>query len=266
MKRLQIKTDEEIEIMRESCELVSKVHELMAKELKIGRTGIELDKLAEEFILDHNAKPSFKGYGGFPYTLCISPNYTVVHGFPSNRPFEATDMVSIDCGVYYKGFHGDCAYSYAFSRVAPETLKLLEVTKKSLQIGIAMVKEGVRTGDLGYEIQMHCEKNGYSVVRELVGHGVGRSLHEAPDVPNYGKRGKGEILKKNTVIAIEPMINMGSKEVYTTQDKWTVNTNDHKMSAHFEHTVWVRLDDAVALTRHDWCEDAIKSNKELILV
>jgi methionyl aminopeptidase len=266
LKRLQIKTDEEIEIMRQSCELVSKVHELMAKELKIGRTGLELDKLAEEFIRDCNAKPSFKGYGGFPYTLCISPNYTVVHGFPSNIPFKETDMVSIDCGVYFKGFHGDCAYSYAFGRVDAETLKLMEVTKKSLQLGVSMVKAGVRTGDLGNEIQTYCERNGYSVVRELVGHGVGRDLHEAPDVPNYGKKGKGDILKKNTVIAIEPMINMGKKDVYTAQDKWTVNTNDHKMSAHYEHTVWVRLDNAEALTRHDWCEEAIKMNKELIFI
>jgi len=191
LKRLQIKTDEEIEIMRESCELVSKVHELMAQELKIGKTGLELDKLAEEFIRDHNAKPSFKGYGGFPYTLCISPNYTVVHGFPNNKPFTERDMVSIDCGVYLKGFHGDCAYSYAFARVDTEVLRLMDVTKKSLNHAISLVKAGYRTGDLGSEIQSLCEKNGYSVVRELVGHGVGRDLHEAPDVPNYGKKREG---------------------------------------------------------------------------
>lgn len=249
--------------MRESCELVSRVHELLATELKVGITGLYLDRIAEEFIKDHNARPSFKGYGGFPYTLCISPNYTVVHGFPSNQPFRETDIVSIDCGVFYRGFHGDCAYSYAFGRVAPETIQLMKVTKESLKIGVEMVKAGVRTGDLGFTIQNYCEKNGYSVVRELVGHGVGVELHEAPDVPNYGKKGKGDILKKNTVIAIEPMINAGKKEVYTAQDKWTVNTNDHKMSAHYEHTVWVKLDSAEALTRHDWCEEAIKKNQDL---
>jgi methionyl aminopeptidase len=266
LKRLQIKTDEEIEIMRESCELVSRVHELMAQSLKIGTTGLELDKLAEEFIRDHNARPSFKGYGGFPYTLCISPNYTVVHGFPSSVRFTETDIVSIDCGVYYKGFHGDCAYTYAFGRVAADALSLMDITKKSLYLGIDFVKAGVRTGDLGNEIQTLCEKNGYSVVRELVGHGVGRDLHEAPDVPNYGKKGKGDILKKNTVIAIEPMINMGVKDVYTDKDKWTVNTKDHKISAHYEHTVKVGLDKSESLTRHDWCEEAIKLNKELIFV
>lgn len=266
MKTLSIKTDEEIEIMRESSTLVSKVHELMAKELKIGNTGLELDQLAEEFIRDNGALPSFKGYHGFPYTLCISPNYTVVHGFPNKTPFQPTDIVSIDCGVYYKGYHGDCAYTYAFGRVNDATIKLLEVTKQSLYLGIDCVKAGIRTGDLGNTIQMYCEKNGYSVVRELVGHGVGKNLHEAPDVPNYGKKGKGDILKKNSVIAIEPMINMGKKEVYTDSDKWTVNTKDHQMSAHFEHTVRVGLDGSEALTRHDWCEEAIKKNTDLIFV
>lgn len=252
--------------MRESCELVSKVHELIAQELKIGKTGLELDKLAEEFIRDHHALPSFKGYHGFPFTLCISPNYTVVHGFPSNKPFVDTDMVSVDCGVYFKGFHGDCAYTYAFGRVNSDTQNLMKITKKSLEIAVKYVKAGVRTGDLGFEIQHYCESNGYSVVRELVGHGVGRALHEAPDVPNFGKKGKGDLLKKNTVIAIEPMINMGKKEVYTDRDEWTVNTKDHKMSAHYEHTVCVGLDSSEALTRHDWCEEAIKNNKDLIFV
>ena len=238
----------------------------MAKELKLGVTGLYLDKLAEEFIRDHNALPSFKGYNGFPYTLCVSPNYTVVHGFPNDKPFTEKDIVSIDCGVFAQGFHGDCAYTYCFSQVNDETKKLLKVTKESLNLAIKMVKAGVKTGDLGFEIQTYCEKNGYSVVRELVGHGVGKNLHEAPDVPNFGKKGKGTMLKKNVVIAIEPMINMGKKEVKTEKDDWTINTVDKKMSAHFEHSVKVGLDKSEALTRHDWCEEAIKLNKDLILI
>lgn len=262
-----IKTDEEIEKMRSSCELVSRVHELMASELKIGISGKELDKLAEEFIRDHKAIPSFKGYHGFPSTLCISPNYTVVHGFPKDLAFlTEKDIVSIDCGVYFDGYHGDCAYTYSFSGVEEATLKLLKATKESLYHAINYVKAGVRTGDLGFEIQRYCESQGYSVVRELVGHGVGKNLHEEPDVPNFGKKGKGVLLKKNVVIAIEPMINLGKKEVVTKDDNWTVNTKDLKMSAHFEHTVRVGLDKSEQLTTHYYCEEAIKKNKDLILV
>lgn len=253
--------------MRKSCELVSRVHELIATELKIGISGLELDKLAEEFIRDNQAVPSFKGYHGFPSTLCISPNYTVVHGFPKDLVYlTENDIVSIDCGVYIGGYHGDCAYTYTFGRVAESTQKLLKVTKGSLYHAINYVKAGVRTGDLGYEIQRYCESNGFSVVRELVGHGVGRNLHEEPDVPNFGKKGKGVVLKKNVVIAIEPMINFGKKEVVTEKDDWTVNTKDKQMSAHFEHTVWVGLDKSEQLTTHAYCEEAIKKNKDLILV
>lgn len=262
-----IKTDEEIEKMRQSCELVSRVHELIAKNLKIGISGLELDKLAEEFIRDHNALPSFKGYHGFPSTLCISPNYTVVHGFPKNYiAHSEKDIVSIDCGVYFQGYHGDCAYTYAFSQVDKATQNLLKVTKDSLKLAVNYVKAGVKTGDLGAEIQQYCESKGYSVVRELVGHGVGKNLHEEPDVPNFGKKGKGVMLKKNVVIAIEPMINAGKKEVTTLSDDWTVDTKDHAMSAHFEHTVRVGLDSSEALTRHDWCEEAIKKNQELVFI
>ena len=261
MKRLQIKTDEEIEIMRESCELVSRVHELMAQSLKIGITGLELDKLAEEFIRDHNARPSFKGYGGFPYTLCISPNYTVVHGFPSSVRFTETDIVSIDCGVYYKGFHGDCAYTYAFGRVAADALSLMDITKKSLYLGIDFVKAGVRTGDLGNEIQTLCEKNGYSVVRELVGHGVGINLHEAPEVPNYGRKGSGPVLQEGWVLAIEPMINLGTKNVRQMKDGWTIQTTDGKPSAHFEHTIVVRKNNAEVLSSFKEVDLVLNNNK-----
>jgi methionyl aminopeptidase len=262
-----IKTDEEIEKMRKSCELVSRVHELIAQNLKVGISGLALDKMAEEFIRDNNALPSFKGYHGFPSTLCISPNYTVVHGFPKDlKTLIETDIVSVDCGVNFGGFHGDCAYTYTFSQVDEKTKHLLRVTKESLYHAINYVKAGIRTGDLGFEIQHYCEKNGYSVVRELCGHGVGRNLHEEPDVPNYGKKGKGVILKKNVVIAIEPMINLGKKEVVTESDNWTVNTKDRQMSAHFEHTVRIGLDKSEHLTTHHYAEEAIKLNKDLILV
>lgn len=252
--------------MKQSCLLVSQTHALLAKNLKVGITGAQLDKLAEEFIRDNKALPSFKGYEGFPYTLCISPNYTVVHGFATDRPFTETDIVSIDCGVYYKGFHGDCAYTYAFRNTSQDNLRLMKVTKESLYIGIEYARAGVKVGDLSHAIQVYCEKNGYGVVRDLVGHGVGRDLHEAPEVPNYGKSGKGPILKKNVCIAIEPMVNMGTKDVVTEADKWTVNTKDKKASAHFEHTVKVGLDKPEILTSHEYLEEEIKNNKDLIYV
>ncbi len=261
-----IKTDEEIELQKESSLLVSQAHALVAKNLKIGTTGKKLDKLAEEFIRDNGALPSFKGYGGFPFTLCISPNYTVVHGFATDKEFTENDIVSIDCGVFYKGFHGDCAYTYAFPNISEDVKNLLRVTKESLYIGIEYARAGVKIGDLGNAIQMHCEKNGYGVVRDLVGHGVGRNLHEPPEVPNYGQKGKGIMLKKNVVIAIEPMINMGTKDVKTEKDEWTVNTRDKKPSAHFEHTVKVGLDKAEILTNHKFAEEEIIKNKDLILI
>lgn len=261
-----IKTDEEVAIQRQSSLLVSRVHEMIASNLRVGVTGQQLDKLAEEFIRDHKAVPSFKGYGGFPYTLCISPNYTVVHGFATDRPFKEDDIVSIDCGVYYQGFHGDCAYTYTFVDVGQEIKKLVQVTKAALYIGISYAKAGTRTGDLGNAIQQYCEKHGYGVVRKLVGHGVGRNLHEEPEVPNFGKKGKGPILKKNMVIAIEPMINMGTEEVVTLKDKWTINTKDLKPSAHFEHTVRVGLEGPDVLTDHSLAEAEIRQNKDLTFV
>jgi methionyl aminopeptidase len=259
-----LKTDEEIEKIKESCLLVSKTLAEVAKHLKVGITGKELDKIAEAFILDHKAVPSFKGYRGFPATLCISPNYAVVHGIPNDVPFKDTDIVSIDCGVYFNGYHGDSAYTFAFVNAPKEAASLMTATKESLNKGIDLVKAGVRTGDLGFEIQDYCEKRGYSVVRELVGHGVGRNLHEPPDVPNFGKKGKGVMLKKNLVIAIEPMINMGKKEVVMDEDDWTIITKDKKLSAHFEHTICVGLEKSVALTTHKFVEEAVLNNNELL--
>lgn len=261
-----IKTDEQIALQKESCRLVSLTHEMIAKNLKVGITGLELDRLAEEFIRDHNALPSFKGFHGFPFTLCVSPNQTVVHGFSNNIPFKETDMVSIDCGVYFRGYHGDCAYTYAFAGVSDEVKNLMRITKESLYIGIDYARAGVKTGDLGHAIQSHCEKEGYGVVRSLVGHGVGKDLHEPPEVPNFGKPGKGVMLKKNVVIAIEPMINMGTKDVVTEKDQWTINTRDGKPSAHYEHTLKVGLDKAEVLTDHSFAEEAIKTNEDLIFI
>lgn len=259
-----IKTEEEIEKIRKSSLLVSQVHALLASVLKDGVTGLYLDKLAEEFIRDNNAVPSFKGYGGFPATLCISPNYTVVHGIPNNKPFTDKDIISIDCGAYLDGFHGDSAYTFAFQNVSLDIQKLLKVTKESLNIAIKTAKAGIKTGDIGFAVQKYCESHGYSVVRELVGHGVGRNLHESPDVPNFGKPGKGTMLKKNAVIAIEPMINLGKKEVIMEDDKWTINTKDKKMSAHFEHTVRIGLDSAEELSNHKLIEIELEKNKELL--
>lgn len=259
-----LKTDEEIEKIKESCLLVSKTLAEVAKYLKVGVTGKELDKIAEAFILDHKAVPSFKGYRGFPATLCISPNYAVVHGIPNDIPFKDTDIVSIDCGVYFNGYHGDSAYTFAFLNAPKEAVSLMTTTKESLNKGIEMVKAGVRTGDLGFEIQEYCEKRGYSVVRELVGHGVGRNLHEPPDVPNFGRKGKGVLLKKNLVIAIEPMINLGKKEVVMDEDDWTIITKDKKLSAHFEHTICVGLEKSEALTTHKFVEEALLNNNELL--
>ena len=261
-----IKTREEIELMRESALIVSKTLGLLAKEIKPGITTLQLDKMAEEFIRDQGAIPGFLGLYDFPNTLCMSPNTQVVHGIPNDKPLVEGDIISIDCGVLKNGFYGDHAYTFAVGNIDTETKKLLQVTKESLYVGIREFKVNNRVGDVGYAIQQYCEDHGYGVVRELVGHGLGKKLHEGPEMPNYGKRGRGKKFVDGMVVAIEPMINMGVKDVYTDKDKWTVNTKDHKISAHYEHTVKVGLDKSESLTRHDWCEEAIKLNKELIFV
>lgn len=231
------KTREEIELMRQSALLVSKTLGMIASEIKEGVTTLQLDKLAEEFIRDHKAIPGFLGLYGCPSTLLTSVNEQVVHGLPTNKPIEDGDIVSVDCGVLMNDFYGDHAFTFEIGNVKEETKKLLQVTKESLYIGIREFKVGNRVEDVGYAIQKYTESFGYGVVRELVGHGLGKKMHEAPEMPNYGKRGRGKLFIEGMVVAIEPMINMGTKNVKTLKDKWTIVTADGKPSAHFEHNV-----------------------------
>ncbi|HRH67586.1 MAG TPA: type I methionyl aminopeptidase [Bacteroidia bacterium] len=237
---LYYKTQEEIELIRESSLLVAKTLAEVAKSIRPGITTLELDRLAETFIRDHGAVPAFLNYNGFPNSLCISVNSQVVHGIPNESVLEDGDICSVDCGVLKNGFYGDSAYTFAIGEVDDETVQLLRVTKESLYKGIEKAVAGNRLGDISHAVQEHAELNGYSVVRELVGHGIGRHLHEKPEVPNYGKRGSGLILREGLVIAIEPMINLGGKAVVHERDGWTVRTADNKPSAHFEHTVAIR--------------------------
>ena len=252
------KTEEEIELIRQSALILGKAHGEIASLVKEGTKLVDLDKVAFEFIKDHNATPSFKGYNGYPYSLCISVNSQVVHGMPSQYQLKDGDIVSIDAGVFYKGFHSDSAYTYPVGNVPEDVLKLLEVTKASLYKAIDHAVAGNRLGDVSSAVQSYAESFGYSVVRELVGHGLGRNLHESPEVPNYGKRGQGLKLQQGLVIAIEPMINLGSRYVVQEEDGWTIRTKDNKPSAHFEHTVVVRKNKAEILTTFDFIEKALK--------
>lgn len=237
---LYYKTQEEIELIRESSLLVAKTLAEVAKSIRPGISTLELDRLAETFIRDHNAVPAFLNYNGFPNSLCISVNSQVVHGIPNKSELQDGDICSVDCGVLKNGFYGDSAYTFAIGEVDDETVQLLRITKESLYKGIEKAVAGNRLGDVSHAIQEHAETSGYSVVRELVGHGIGRHLHEKPEVPNYGKRGSGLVLREGLVIAIEPMINMGGKAVVHERDGWTIRTADNKPSAHFEHTVAIR--------------------------
>jgi len=237
MGAIYLKNQEEIECIRESALIVSKTLGMLAAEIKPGVTTLELDRLAEAFIRDHNAEPGFLGLYDFPNTLCMSPNAQVVHGIPNNTPLEEGDIISIDCGAYKNGFYGDHAYTFAVGEIEKETQKLLDITKESLYKGIAMFCAGNRLGDLGYAIQAHCEKEEYGMVRELVGHGLGREMHEGPEVPNYGKRGRGKKFVDGMVLAIEPMVNQGTHRIKQLKDGWTILTADGKPSAHFEHNV-----------------------------
>ena len=252
------KTEEEIEIIREGAQILGKAHGEVAKSVRPGIKTKDLDKIAEEFIQVHGAKASFKGYNGFPSTLCISVNENVVHGFPSEYELKDGDIISIDCGVFYKGFHSDSAYTYPVGDISPETLSLLKTTKESLYVGIEEAKFGNRIGDVAYAIQKYVEDKGYTVVRELVGHGLGRNLHEGPEVPNYGKRGRGPKLNEGLVIAIEPMINLGTRNIVQENDGWTIRTKDRKPSAHFEHTVAIFKDRTEILTTHKYIEEVIQ--------
>ena len=234
---VNIKSLEEIELMRESALIVSQTLGMLAKEIKPGVTTLHLDRLAESFIRDHGAAPGFLGLYDFPNTLCVSPNAEVVHGIPNDKPLEEGDILSVDCGVLKNGFYGDHAYTFEVGTIAAKTKKLLEVTKKSLYIGIEAFCHGNRVGDLGHAIQTYTESFGYGVVRELVGHGLGKTMHESPEIPNYGKRGKGKKFLNGMVIAIEPMINLGTKNIRHFSDGWTIKTADNQPSAHFEHNV-----------------------------
>ncbi len=252
---IYLKTDEEIELMRESNRLVGMTHGELSKHIRPGITTLQLDKIADEFIRDHGAVPSFFGYGGFPNSICTSVNEHVVHGIPNNTPLKEGDIVSVDIGTVKNGYNGDSAYTYCVGEVSEEIKELLRVTRESLYIGIEQAKEDNRIGDIGNAIQTYCEKLGYSVVRELVGHGIGRKMHEAPEVPNYGRRGTGPLIKNGMCIAIEPMINMGSKNVVFESDGWTVRTKDRYPSAHFEHTIAIRNGKADILSTFEFIKD-----------
>jgi methionyl aminopeptidase len=231
------KTESEIQKIHQSSLIVSKTLAEVGKSIEPGISTAELDKIAESYIISCGAKPAFKGYKGFPGTLCVSVNAQVVHGMPSTYKLKEGDLISVDCGAIKDGWYGDSAYTFGVGKISEEAKQLLRVTKEALQLGVEAAVEGGRLGDVSAAVQQHAEKYKYGVVRELVGHGIGRSLHEGPDVPNYGKRGNGMKLMRGLVIAIEPMINMGKKEVRQEDDGWTITTQDGKPSAHFEHTI-----------------------------
>jgi methionyl aminopeptidase len=256
---LVYKSEEEIEILRRNNLLVSKTLAEVAKLIKPGVTTLELDKRAEEFIRDNGAVPGFLGYGGYPNTLCTSVNDEVVHGIPSDYVLKDGDVVSVDCGTYMEGFYGDTAYTFPVGEVSDEVMNLLRTTKESLLKGIENAIEGKRVGDVGHAVQIHAEKAGYSVVREMVGHGLGKDMHESPEVPNYGKRGRGVLLKKGLVICIEPMINLGNKNIKQDNDGWTIRTVDGKPSAHYELAVVVDKGKADILSTYDYIEEITKN-------
>lgn len=257
-----LKTEEEIELLRQSNLLVGKTLAEVAKLIKPGVTTLELDKVAEEFIRDNGATPTFKGYPNhngqpFPATLCTSVNCQVVHGIPNNTALKEGDIVSVDCGVLMNGFCGDSAYTFCVGEVSEEVKKLLKTTKEALYLGIENAVVGKRIGDIGYAIQNYCESNSYGVVREFVGHGIGKNMHEDPQVPNYGKRGSGTLLKRGLCIAIEPMITLGDRNVVMESDGWTVRTKDYKYAAHYEHTIAVAAGKADILSSFEFIEQVL---------
>ncbi len=258
------KNNSEVELIRESCRLVNETIAEIAKLIKPGISTLALNDFADEYVRDHGAIPSFKNYHGFPYAVCMSVNDAVVHGFPSSDELKEGDVISVDFGVLKNEFHGDSAYTFALGHISENVAKLLSVTKASLYKGIEKATVGNRVGDISFAVQEYTERlNGYGVVRELVGHGLGRNLHEEPNVPNYGKRGSGTKLRDGLVIAIEPMINLGGKEVYNDEDGWTIRTQDGKPSAHYEHTVCVRKNKPDILSSFDVIEAAEKANPYL---
>ncbi|MEZ4973484.1 MAG: type I methionyl aminopeptidase [Cyclobacteriaceae bacterium] len=252
---IHYKTADDIQKIKESAQMLGQAHGEVAKLIKPGIKTETLDKVADEYIRDHGGSPSFKNYNGFPAALCISVNETVVHGFPGKYELKETDIISVDCGVFYQGFHSDSAYTYPLEGVSQDVLDLLKRTYHSLDLGIEQAKAGNRVGDISFAIQQYVEQFGYGVVRELVGHGLGMNLHEDPEIPNYGKRGKGVKLTPGMVFAIEPMINMGTKNVVQERDGWTIRTADRKPSAHYEHTVAVLENGTEVLTTHKYIEE-----------
>lgn len=256
-RKIYYKTEEEIDLIRESSLLVGKTLAEVARLVKPGVSTLQLDKVAEECIRDHGGEPGFLGYGGFPNSLCTSVNNEVVHGIPNDRPLEDGDIVSVDCGVKKNGFYGDSAYTFEVGEVSDEVKTLLKVTRECLDIGIEYAVAGNRMGDMGYAIQQHAELHGFGVVRELVGHGLGKDLHEAPEVPNYGRRGNGVRLREGLVLAIEPMITLGRRHVKTLSDGWTITTADMLPAAHFEHDVVVRKGKAEVLSTFELIEEAL---------
>ena len=258
---IHYKTNEEIELIRESSLLVAKTLAEVARHIKPGITTQHLDKVAEEFIRDHGASPGFKGYHGFPYTLCVSPNEVVVHGFPSKTELKEGEILSVDCGVLKNGYYGDSAYTFAIGEISESLKRLLKVTHTCLYLGIEKAVGGNTLGDISATIQQYAEKAGFSVVRQLVGHGLGRNLHEAPEVPNFGSSGKGAKLKEGLVIAIEPMINLGQRFVVQERDGWTIRTADRKPSAHYEHTIAIRQGKADVLSTFRYIEEALMENQ-----
>lgn len=254
---IYLKTDEEIELLRVANQIVARTLAEVAKVIAPGVTTLKLDAVAEEYIRSQGAVPGFKGYGGFPGTLCVSVNENVVHGIPSNYALREGDIVSVDCGAVKDGYNGDSTYTFCVGEVDEEVLRLLRTTKESLYVGIEHAVEGNRIGDIGHAIQEYCEKRGYGVVREMCGHGVGRKLHEDPDVPNYGRRGTGPLIKNGMVIAIEPMINMGSKNIVIERDGWTTRTKDRKPSAHYEHTIAIHHGKPDILSSFEYVEEVL---------
>nr|WP_121269358.1 type I methionyl aminopeptidase [Pedobacter schmidteae] len=261
MSKIYYKSAEEIELIRESSLLVSKTLAEVAKVIGPGLTTKQLNDLAETFIRDNGAIPAFLNYNGFPYSLCISPNEQVVHGFPGDYVIKEGDLISVDCGVIKNDFFGDSAYTFSIGEISAEQKKLVEVTQECLKLAIEKAVVGSRIGDVGYAVQAYAESNGFGVVRELVGHGVGVKLHEKPEVPNYGKRGTGMKLEEGMVIAIEPMINAGTAGVKFWSDGWTVTSKDNKPSAHFEHTVAVKRGNADVLSTFSYIEEVLNKKK-----
>ncbi len=255
---IYLKTAEEIEKLRASNILVSKTLAEVAKHIEPGKTTLEIDRIAETFIRDHGARPAFLGYNGYPKTLCTSVNEQVVHGIPSGYLLQEGDLLSIDCGVILDGYYGDSAYSFAVGEVSGEIRKLMDITKKSLLLGVEQAVSGKRTGDIGNAVQTYCEAHGYSVVREMVGHGLGRNLHEEPEIPNYGRKGTGVMLKKGMVICIEPMINRGKRHIFQEADGWTIRTRDRMPSAHFELAVAIDNGEPDILSTFKYIEEVIK--------